>query len=65
MRNYLYSPSFFEKAKSGKFADDLVFKIWKNIAGTIDEGKLNFTNHKDTLFRYLAPLLFGQSRIPF
>lgn len=64
MKNYLYSPVFFEKLKSGKFRDDMAFKIWKNIANCVEEPN-NLGNRKDVLFKYLSSIVLGQYRIPF
>ena len=64
-KNYLYSPEFFRKVKLNTYKDDMAFKVWKNIAGNLDECNYGSKNKNETLFRYLSPILFGQFRIPF
>ncbi len=64
-KNYLYSPEFFRKVKLNTYRDDMAFKIWKNIAGNVDEYNYRAKNKNEVLFGYLSPVLFGQFRIPF
>lgn len=64
MKSYLYSPEFFKKVVEGTFKKDAVFEIWKNISGKIDD-EMNQRSKNNFIFKYLAPIIFGQHRIPF
>lgn len=65
MKNYLYSPVFYNKLKSNLFKDDMAFKIWKYISGISSEPSYSANKHKNFMFQYLAPVVLGQYRLPF
>jgi len=65
MKNYMYGPQYFNKLKNNQYRADIAFKFWKDISGNIDDVEYNPKEHRNFMFKYMAPLTLGQARMPF
>jgi len=65
MKNYLFSPTFFERLKNNKFLSDSVYKIFRFFNQDKEFADVKNLNREDKIYYYLLSFIYSDIRVPF